>query len=82
MKVDEEIFILTGKASQKYGLGREKELQLFSLLNVLYHNGAALEWLEYTTLYFENFDMVIIVLKSELCDDLMTEFEDDEDEGD
>lgn len=78
MKVNDELFILTGKASQKYGLDREKELQLFSLLNVSYHNGAVLERLEYTTLYFDKFDMVVTVLKSELCDDLMTEFEDDE----
>ena len=80
MKADEEIFILTGKASQKHGLDREQELQLFSLLNVSYHNGAKLKGLEFTVNYFDKFDMVITVLESELWDSLTTEFEVEEDE--
>lgn len=80
MKINDELFILTGKISQKFQLDREQELQLFSLLNVSYNHGSKLKWLEHTVNYFDKFDMVITVLESELWDTFTSEFEVDEDE--
>ena len=80
MKINDELFILTGKISQKFQLDREQELQLFSLLNVSYNHGSKLKGLEFTVNYFDEFDMVIMVLESDLCDTFTSEFEVDEDE--
>lgn len=80
MKINDELFMLTGKVSQKYKLDREQELQLFSLLNVSYYHGSKLKWLEHTVNYFDTFDMVIMVLESELWDTLTSEFEVNEEE--
>ena len=67
MKLDDELFILTGKASQKLELDRDKELELFSLLNVASHNGVTIRQLELALDYFgDKFAKLTNFLESEI----------------
>ena len=78
MKAEEELFILTGKASYKYKLNREEELVLFALLNVSNYNGALINQLEYTVNFCNDFNELKQILICELYDSLNDEFEEDE----
>lgn len=81
MKLDDELFILTGKASQKLELDRDKELELFSLLNVASHNGLTIRQLEMALDYFgDKFAKLTNFLESEIYCSYQYKFDDNEDD--
>ena len=81
MKLDDELFILTGKVSGKLQLDRNKELELFSLLNVASHNGTTLGQLEIAIDYFgDEFSKLKNFLESETYCSYQYKFGDKEDD--